>query len=372
MALTIVENDNLFRLQGQDFCTDWVLDTPSNRKAMLVFLRLLVDSNGKALFTHQQLAKIVESSNRQACSHHFESFVACGRDFVSFLTRKRKVNSEVCAAVLDELLADPLTKISDLTLRVNQRTNRIDLSHQNITAALESISFKQLRGEICQCLEKGEAHYKEEYLLEEMMSSFSSAKADTAGLAFASDSEGMQLSDPSAIRSLLSENAPLSSISNPLKWVCFIMTLYYHGLPLSLLGNWFCVHKTTILRWIISLSVSLWPYVYCWINQHVKAKVVYIDEKWLKIKGKWHYWFVVLDKDTGLPVIASLLASKTKWSLRWIGLKLKQLKKLPRVLITDGMLGYDCLANLDQRIQHILTGVSRTQMTIVISIINRE
>lgn len=132
------------------------------------------------------------------------------------------------------------------------------------------------------------------------------------------------------------------------------MALYYHGLPLSVLGRWFRVHKTTILRWIISLSVSLWPYVYCWINQHVKAKVVYIDEKWLKIKGQWHYWFVVLDKDTGLPVIASLLASKTKWSLRWIGYKLKQLKKLPRVIITDGMLGYDCIASLDQRIHHIL------------------
>jgi len=26
--------------------------------------------------------------------------------------------------------------------------------------------------------------------------------------------------------------------------------------------------------------------VYVWINQKVKGKVVYIDEKWLKIKGK--------------------------------------------------------------------------------------
>jgi len=354
MALTIVKDNNRFRIESQYFCTEWVSDTPENRKAMLVFLRLLLGEDGRPLFTHQQLACIVESCNRQASSNHFESFVACGRDFFAFLNRKRKVNSAVVDAVFNELLDDPLAKISNLTLRVNERLNRTDLSQMNITTALESISFKQIRGEIGQCLEKGEAHYKEEYLLEEMMSSFSSGKVETAGLACAEVSEGMQLSDPSAIRSLLGPNASLSSISNPLQSVCFIMALYYHGLPLSVLGKWFKVHKTTILRWLISLAISLWPMVYDWINQRVPAKIVYLDEKWLKIKGKWHYWFVVLDKDTGLPVITSLLASKTKWSLRWIALKLKQLKKLPKVLITDGMLGYNCIANLDQRIRHIL------------------
>jgi len=120
------------------------------------------------------------------------------------------------------------------------------------------------------------------------------------------------------------------------------------------LGRWFSVHKTTILRWIISLAVSPWPVVYLWINKKVKGKVVYIDEKWLKIKGKWHYWFVVLDKDTGLPLIYSLLAKKSKWSLRWIGEQLQKLKKIKRIIITDGMLGYDCLLDIDFRIKHIL------------------
>jgi hypothetical protein len=61
-----------------------------------------------------------------------------------------------------------------------------------------------------------------------------------------------------------------------------------------------------------------------------------------------------LDKDTGLPLIYSLLASKSKWSLRWIGTILMKLKKIPKIIITDGMLGYDCLLDLDKRIKHIL------------------
>jgi len=84
VALKVVSNDNRFRIESQHFCSDWVSDTPQNRKAMVVFLRLLVDYNGKALFTHQQLAKIVESSNRQGSSHHFETFVS----FIFLLTKR--------------------------------------------------------------------------------------------------------------------------------------------------------------------------------------------------------------------------------------------------------------------------------------------
>lgn len=80
--------------------------------------------------------------------------------------------------------------------------------------------------------------------------------------------------------------------------------------------------------------------VYKWIVDGVKAKIVYIDEKWLKIRGKWCYWFVVLDAETGLPILASLLASRSKWACRWIGVKLKHIGKIPGVIITDGLLSY--------------------------------
>jgi hypothetical protein len=91
---------------------------------------------------------------------------------------------------------------------------------------------------------------------------------------------------------------------------------------------------------MIGLSLELFPMVYRWIYDRVKANIVYIDEKWLKIRGKWHYWFVVLDSDTGLPVLASLLGTKSQWACRWIGVKLKQMGKIPKEVITDGLKGY--------------------------------
>ena len=65
-----------------------------------------------------------------------------------------------------------------------------------------------------------------------------------------------------------------------------------------------------------------------------------VYQKWLKIRGKRYYWFVVLDVETELPILASLLGTKSEWACKWVGVKLKSIGKL--VIITDGLLAqYD-------------------------------
>jgi hypothetical protein len=55
MTLSVVKEDNRFRVEWQGYSTDWYPDTTSNRKAVLVFLRCLRDENDKPVFTHQEL-----------------------------------------------------------------------------------------------------------------------------------------------------------------------------------------------------------------------------------------------------------------------------------------------------------------------------
>lgn len=74
MALSVVKEDNRFRVEWQGGSTDWLPDTPSNRKAILVSLRLHKDESDKHLFTLQELSVIVGSENRQASSQHMEDF----------------------------------------------------------------------------------------------------------------------------------------------------------------------------------------------------------------------------------------------------------------------------------------------------------
>jgi transposase-like protein len=353
MALIVEEKDNRFRVSWQEYSIGWLPDTISNRKAIVVFLRLLqVFQNGKfkSLFTFRELSVLFGGKSRQAASGHVERFRKCGRDFLSFLTRKRKVDSQVVEAVTQELLHDPLAEIGELRQRVNGRLCRDDLSEDNITVAMEQIPYDKVRGAIRKQLASGEAHYKEEHLLQEMMSSASCQDiGDKAGIQFP-ETEGMQVSDPTSIQQLVTPGVCTESISSPLRWISFCVALYYHGIPLSVLGSWFGVHKTTILRRMLGLALVLWPIVYKWIINGVKAKAVYIDEKWLKLRGKWHYWFVAMDVETGLPVLASLLPSAGKWACRWIGVKLKRIGKIPGIIITDGLPGYS----------HIMEGMGRT------------
>ena len=352
MALEIQEKDNRFCAIWQGhFMTDWLPDTPSNRKAMVVFLRSLLDEKGKHIFTFQELSVLFNSNNRQASSQHIEDFRDGGCDFLDYLTRKRKVDSAVVQAVAYELRHDPLAKLSELSERVNARLGRKDLTEGNIKAALEHISYQQVRDSVLNQLSKGKAHYQESYILSEMMECDNAiSMGQKAGIQIP-ETGGMVISDPTSIRDLITPDISTSSIKDSMKWIVFCMALYFHGLPLSVLGSWLKVHKTTVLRWMLGLALELFPLVYKWILDKVKGNIVYIDEKWLKIRGKWYYWFVVLDSKTGLPVLASLLGTRSKWSCKWIGCKLKQIGKLPKVIVTDGLASYN---NMVEGAKHIL------------------
>jgi len=344
MALSFVREDNRFRAEWQGHFSISLPDTSSNRKAILVFLRSLHDSNGKHMFTFRELSALFDSNNRQASSQHMEDFRASGCDFLPYLTRKRKVDSLVVEAVRHELMRDPLANLVELQERVNARLGRRNLTSANIKVALEQIPYDQIRGVIMSQLSRGKAHYQEKYLLTEMMEC-NNAVVERAGIQIP-EAEGMIISDPSSIRSLVTPDMPTSSVKDSLRWVVFCMILYFYGVPLSVLGSWLHVHKTTVLRWMIGLALELFPLVYEWIIEKVKARVVYMDEKWLKLRGKWHYWFVVLDSETGIPILASLLDTRSRWACRWIGCKLKQLGKLPGVIVTDGLPSYHELANM--------------------------
>src|SRR2546429_8920301 len=103
-----------FRVRTAQFSTQWLPDTPSNRHLTLVWFRLLVDAHGQPLFTLQELAVIVGSTNRQAASQHLEDFRQCGEDMRAFVLRKRKVDPTVVEGVLHELLQTPLAGPTEL------------------------------------------------------------------------------------------------------------------------------------------------------------------------------------------------------------------------------------------------------------------
>ena len=329
-----------FRVQSARVSTQWLPDTPSNRHLTVVWLRLLRDAHDKPCFTLQELAPLVGSANRQAASQHLEDFRQCGEDFRAFVLRKRKVDAPVVDAVLATLLQTPLAGPTELLARVQQRLDRPDLSAANIASALEQISCVPVLRTLRRQLEAGQVHYQEAWLLTELLETRSWSVPPPAGWSGPSADRGMQLADPTTLAALVTPELPLAQVPGSLCGLTCLMTLFYWNVPLSVLGRWCGVHKTTILRWVLGLALALWPLIAPWIQARVKAQMVYVDEKWLKIRGRWHYWFVVLDVATELPVLAALLPSRSQWACRWLGRQLRLLKQGPQVLITDGLPAY--------------------------------
>jgi transposase-like protein len=329
-----------FRVQSARFSTQWLPDTPSNRHLTVVWLRLLRDAHDKPCFTLQELALLVGRANRQAASQHLEDFRQCGEDFRAFVLRKRKVDATGVDAVLAALLQTPLAGPTEVLARVQQRLDRHDLSAANIESALEQISCIPVLRTLRRQLKAGQVHYQEAWLLTELLETRSLSVPPSAAWSGPSADRGMQLTDPTALAALVTPELPLAQVPSSLCGRTCLMTLFYWNVPLSVLGRWCGVHKTTILRWVLGLALALWPLIARWILARVKAQMVYVDEKWLKIRGRWHYWFVVLDVATELPVLAALLPSRSQWACRWLGRQLRLLKNVPQVLITDGLPAY--------------------------------
>lgn len=341
MDMFVEFQDTIFRVVTQAFSLD-LHDTPANRQVAVVILRGMRDGGEQSLFTLQQLAQVVESDNRQAAGQHLEDFRACGEDVEQFLRRKRKVDVAVVEAVRAEVVRDPLVETTELGRRVQGQLGRVDLSVANIEAALAQVSCVELRRVLRGQLEVGAVQYTEARLLETLMQACADGGKVPAGIEVPVREES-RLVDPTAIRTLLTPGAALEAVPEGVRWVVWGLTLYYWGVPLSCLGRWLGVHKTTVLRWMLGLVWVVWPTVAGWLVERVRPTVVLVDEKWLKIRRRWHYWFVVLDAGTGLPICTSLTEHRSEAVCRWLGVQLQLLGYRIRAVVHDGLAAYGAL-----------------------------
>jgi len=354
--LQIILEDSLYKVSSQGFYWEFPAVSPENQKAVILFLRGFKEypQAKQGLFTQEQIARAMPDfvgASRQSIRDHERRFEEHEGDLKGYLTRKRKVDEEVVEALTEELKQDPLAKKTDLAERVNERLSREDLTDANIQAGVEQVSAAKLRQVLQKQLAKGQAHYEEAYLLETVFKVLQSGspKETQNALTLLERSGiedkgeiGMTLPTPRQpeIEALLTPGKSLSEISLALKWAVFSMVLYSYGLPLRVLGGWLGVDKTTVLRWILGLSQALWSRISEWMTQRVQGTTIYLDEKWVKIKGRWHYWFVALDGGTELPLVEELMTRRTRWTCLWIVIKLKRLGLPVKHVVTDGLCGY--------------------------------
>ncbi len=366
----IADNDSetpQFRVKVGDVSYGWFADISSNRKAILVFLREMYDSEtGKRVFTEEDLAPLFGSTNRQAVDGHMKGFRDAGGEILEYLKRKRKVNTEVVDVVWNAFCVDPDSRFSELCARVNAGySSEKSLSEANVREALSQIPGDNIRRKLLKGLESGQAQYEQAYLIEhllDLLSEQSDASEDVPALPEGldvSELRGTAVHGESLLTSvsvskflnkqlevIFSPCADTDSVCKQLSgaWegtsgmLLLAFVLSSSGLSYAVIGGWVGVDASTICRWLEPFSA--WGWMWLQHQQFSFSGQVAVDEKHINIGGVTWYLCVAVDCVTRMPLHINFYPSNGEWYCRTFLLELKAKGSRPHVIVTDGWDAY--------------------------------
>ncbi len=354
-------------------------DTWANRRGAMILLRGLHRRDGWPLVTYEHLAHALGYADRRNVHNFWAEFEACGRDLAAFFQRRKKVDAEVVARCEQIWKAHPLWTCAQVLAEFRRRwpESGVQLNEQNICTAGHQVGFLGVQQVLRRQLAEGDAHYQEPVVLEalfDLATASAQAQAAEALPVFClpdqlesvspSGAEQEPLATPADASVAVLADALLQGEVSPSKlaqlWegatgaVLLAFILYYHGLSLEVIGRFFGVHKTTVMRWLSSLAQVNWQGA---VQQGTRffSGTVAVDEKWITIAGVWWYLFVAVDHVSGLPLHVALLPSNATPSCALFLLQLKALGYRPKVIITDGWDAYvTAIARVFPHAQHLL------------------
>ncbi len=353
-------------------------DTWANRRGAMILLRGLHRRDGWPLVTYEHLAQEMGYADRRNVHNFWAEFEACGSDLAAFLQRRKKVDTEVVAHCEDIWKAHPLWTCAQVLAEFQRcwPEQGAELSEQNIRTAGQQVGFLGVQQALRRQVAEGQAHYKEPVVMSALFAmadaSAQAQAAETLPVVCLPDSlesvspcgaEHEPMAAPTETSVATLEDALLQGEVSPAKraqlWqgpmgtVLLAFILYYHGLSLEVIGRFFAVHKTTVMRWLSPLAQVNWQGA---VQQGKRffSGTVAVDEKWLKIAGVWWYLFVAVDHVSGLPLHVALLPSNaTSYCVLFL-LQLKALGYRPKVIITDGWDAYvTAIARVFPHAQHL-------------------
>lgn len=272
---------------------------------------------GKHLCTFQTISDFFDLKSRQDSNNFYRDFQHSDHDMAAFLTRKRKFRTTI-PIIEEQILSDNKLSITQHYQTFCENYPQYKMSYATFTNIVRETDALKMYHK-----------FKK------------SGKADKPGI-INSDS----LVDDISRKSINSNISQISRISDdkrkqynlsrdiPFFHKALLALLFLAcGVNMDVIGMIFGVAKSTVHNWLYRLpsmkkmilnSIKFWSGIVC------------VDEKWIKINGKWHYVLSFVDHITGFP-----LHIKTVYDTRadtW-AVFMKEFKKLygkPRLIISDG------------------------------------
>ena len=354
-------------------------DSFANRRGLMVFLRCLRSPDGRPLMTYEGIAKEFGYPDRRNVHNFWMAYLSCGEDLGAYLSRKKKVDEEVVALCEGIWKAHPLWSAVEVYEELVRcfPDRKAHLCEQNVRTAGHRIGFLGIQQVLKRQLAEGEMHVQEPVLLEALFAladAGATAQGDKAGQVDRIP-EALEAIRPQGVEQPLEPPAEVAT-AEALKtsllegevspaalkklWeevsgrvmLCFV--LYFHGLSLEVIGSFFGVHKTTVMRWLAPLAAFSWQDVVA-KGQRFFSGVLAVDEKWIQIQGVWWYLFVAVDHVSGFPLHVALLPANSTPYCQTFLLEVKALGYRPKTIITDGWDAYvKAILTVFPNAQHLL------------------
>ncbi|MBM3302828.1 MAG: hypothetical protein FJY85_23130, partial [Deltaproteobacteria bacterium] len=250
-------------------------DSWTNRRGLMIFLRCLRRPDGRSLMTYEAIASALGYADRRNVNNFWREFEGCGEDLEAYLSRRKKVDGEVVALCEAIWKAHPLWSAVEVHAELVKQfpQQALGLSEANVRTAGHQIGFLGIQQALRRQVREGQVAYKEPVFMEALFAladAGAKAQAEGAGTVDllpealeAVRAQGVEPEEEADVEGTTAEaleGSLLKGEASPgaLKrlWEgttgrgMLAFVLYYHGLSLEVIGSFFGVHKTTVMRWL--------------------------------------------------------------------------------------------------------------------------
>jgi transposase-like protein len=326
--LTVEYQDDTFVVRSQEFCCTFT-NTDENQKTMFVILRSLsCPETDKSLFTHQQIADAFGKNDRRDIDNFMRDFRKRDGDFLNYLARKNTKKGNACPEIERQILESPLLSIPEQHRIFCQEHPQKKVSEKTFREYVNDIPATKILNRVRGLGFKKDQSFDLRRYLEELLSLDRLSQAKKKEIV----EQFPKVESPESPNAR-KQGEHLNSI--PLSSKVLAVILYVSGLPQDMVAMLFNVSKTSIHNWIYSVCSEelYWDIVgniAQWSGQ------VSFDEKWVKIKGIWHFVLCAVDKVSGFPLLMEIHSrlDKVSWTLFFKRFKVHYGK--PKLIQSDG------------------------------------
>ena len=264
-------------------------------------------------------------NNRQDSNNFYREFLACGEDLLHFLQRKMKLRDAF--PIIEKLVLEmPLLSIREQYEIFSKEHPEYKMSFTTFQKYFSRIDSKKLKKRYDELITQKKCRVDKERILKEVLAE-----------------DGLSRKTRKKIISVLpeleqEETEIKKEISFNLNWesyVKYLLIMFYiaSGMSYESLSMLFNVCKATIHNWFYKL-----PFLKRKIIESIRfwSGEISVDEKWIRINGRWYYVLSIVDNKTGFLLYFMIVSKLDANSWKILFQRFYKLYGIPKRIISDG------------------------------------